>query len=389
MSTVGGVLSATTGTDGTRLRIAVVAPLVTAIAEPQLGGSQAFVADLAAGLTRRGHVVDVYAASGSAIPGANVIETGVDPAELAGALVQLGRPRRHVAALDEAFDHVFAMVAEGEYHVVNSHGFDPAALRRGRAGPATVIHTIHLPPEPDAAAALREARSSDPPPVVVGVSAAQARAWSSFVRFDRVIPIGVPVERIPWNLRAGRGLLFAGRLSPDKGAAEAIAIARLAGEPIDLYGSAYDEAYAQDLKARHDGDPNVTFHEALPRAALWRRLAAAHAVLCPTNADESFGLVAAEAQAAGTPVVAFARGALPEVVKHGVTGALVDPGDVRAAAAAVATMATIDRARCREHAVENLGLDASLTAYEALYAQVAADTVKAHRYAPASLTGRG
>ena len=111
----------------------------------------------------------------------------------------------------------------------------------------------------------------------------------------------------------------------------------------------------------------------LPRPALWRRFAGAHALLCPSNADESFGLVAAEAQAAGTPVVAFARGALIEVVQDGVTGAVVPAGDVRAAAAAVARIETIDRARCRQHAVEDLGLEACLTGYDALYAEVVAD----------------
>src|SRR5262245_23151567 len=92
------------------LRIALVAPLVTAIAEPQRGGSQAVLADLAVGLTERGHVVDVFAATGSVIAGAHVVDTGVDSATLAAALIRLDRPRRYVPALDEAYEHVFGLV---------------------------------------------------------------------------------------------------------------------------------------------------------------------------------------------------------------------------------------------------------------------------------------
>src|SRR2546430_17250023 len=66
------------------MKIAIMAPLVTAIREPQRGGSQAFVSDLARGLTRRGHEVHVYAATGSEIPGVQVIDTGIDPESLAG-----------------------------------------------------------------------------------------------------------------------------------------------------------------------------------------------------------------------------------------------------------------------------------------------------------------
>ena len=74
------------------MKIAIMAPLVTAIREPQRGGSQAFVSDLARGLAGRGHDVHVYAASGSEIPGVEVIDTGVDPRSLAGTLYRAFGP---------------------------------------------------------------------------------------------------------------------------------------------------------------------------------------------------------------------------------------------------------------------------------------------------------
>ena len=74
------------------MKIALMAPLVSAIREPQRGGSQAFVADLAGGLAGRGHEVHVYAASGSTIPGVHVIDTGVDPEKLAGTLYRAFDP---------------------------------------------------------------------------------------------------------------------------------------------------------------------------------------------------------------------------------------------------------------------------------------------------------
>jgi glycosyltransferase involved in cell wall biosynthesis len=368
--------------DSTRpLRIALVAPLVTTISEPQQGGSQAIVADLAVGLTRRGHDVDVFAATGSVIPGARVIETGIESASLAAALVRPGQPRRSLRALDDAYEHVFGMVGRGGYDVVHSHGFDPPALRRARAGGAPVIHTVHLPPEPEAAEALREAQGASEPGIVVGVSAAQARAWSPFVRFDRVIRNGVPVGLIPWSDQAGDGLIYAGRLSVEKGAATAIEIALLSEDRIDLYGAAYDEHYALGLRGRYEGDPRVTFHEPLPRAELWPRLASARAVLCPSDWDEPFGLVAAEAQAAGTPVVAFARGGLTEVIDDAATGFLVEPGNVAAAVAAVRSVTALDRRRCRQHAVDDLDLETCLAGYEALYASVARRRAPADRFA--------
>jgi len=103
-------------------------------------------------------------------------------------------------------------------------------------------------------------------------------------------------------------------------------------------------------------------------------MAGASAVLCPTKWDEPFGMVAAEAQAAGTPVIAYRRGALSEIVIDGRTGFLVEPDDISAAARALLGVSAIKRQACRQHAAEHLSLDASLAAHERLYETVRTKT---------------
>jgi UDP-glucose:tetrahydrobiopterin glucosyltransferase len=100
---------------------------------------------------------------------------------------------------------------------------------------------------------------------------------------------------------------------------------------------------------------------------LWGVIAGAAAVLCPVGWDEPFGLVAAEAQACATPVVAFRRGGLEDVVLDGVTGFLVAPGDIAAAAAALGHLDHIERTACRRHAEAHLDIESVLDAHERVY----------------------
>jgi glycosyltransferase involved in cell wall biosynthesis len=92
-------------------------------------------------------------------------------------------------------------------------------------------------------------------------------------------------------------------------------------------------------------------------------------VLCPSKWDEPFGMAAAEAQACGTPVVAFWRGGLSEVISDGVTGFLVAPDDIAAAADRVRKCGGISRPACRAHAESHLDLERSLDGHERLYGQ--------------------
>ena len=357
------------------MRIAVVAPLVTPIREPQLGGSQAVVADLARGLAERGHEVDVYAAAGSAIPGVTVIDTGVRADDLSSLLYRAGRssaPDSHAG--DAAFRTVFEVVKQVRYDVVHNHAFDAPAVRFASTLESPVIHTLHLPPDATMAAALGQASRSANAPTIATVSTSAAAGWRRLTRVDVVLSNGVPVNQIPWSDTADGHLLFAGRFSPEKGAAHAIAIAREADVPIDLYGEPYDAEYARDEVDCHSREPGITIHGGVPRTEIWNLMAQARAVLCPARWDEPFGMAAAEAQAAGTPVIAYDRGALAEVVRHGTTGFLVPPDDVVGAAERVRQVAMISRADCRRHAEANLNLETAIIAHERLYHRVRSRT---------------
>jgi glycosyltransferase involved in cell wall biosynthesis len=368
------------------MKIAIMAPLVTAIREPQRGGSQAFVADLARGLAGRGHAVHVYAASGSQIPGAEVIDTGVDPESLAGTFYRASGPAASgpgpeaaaaaadaAAAAESAFTAAYTAMRANPYDVVHNHAFDAPAVRLATGLRAPVVHTLHLPPDQAVSAAIRQAAGGARPPAVAAVSEFGAGAWRQVVPVDAVLPPYPATGVISWSQSAGRGALFAGRLSPEKGAAEAIDIARAAGLPIEVYGDVYDRDYSRDQIGPRRNWPGVTVHRGIPRTSLWEAMARAAVVLYPARWDEPFGMAAAEAQACGTPVVAFRRGGLSEVIMDGVTGFLVPPDDVRAATRSVAEVAGISRRACREHAEGRLDLELSLDAHERLYRRVAGE----------------
>ena len=191
-----------------------MAPLVTAIREPQRGGSQAFVSDLARGLTGRGHDVHVYAASGSEIPGVEVIDTGVDPRSLADTLYRAsgpaagepaGEPAAAASVAAEAASATAYMTMQViRYDVIHNHAFDAPAVRLATALQAPVVHTLHLPPDKAVATAVRHVARRSRPPAVAAVSAFQANAWRRLVPVDAILPPYPPISVIPWPRRPGR-----------------------------------------------------------------------------------------------------------------------------------------------------------------------------------------
>jgi UDP-glucose:tetrahydrobiopterin glucosyltransferase len=360
------------------MRIAIIAPIVSPLREPQRGGSQVFVADLARGLAGRGHHVHLYAASGSQVAGVEVVDTGVDHEAMQATLYRAagGSAARASPAAARAFAGVYDAVRGVGYDVVHNHAFDAPAVTLATAAGAPVVHTVHLPPDAAVADALRDAARRDPAPTVAGVSRFQARAWRRVIPVDAILPPHIPTSSIGWSPTGGESAVFAGRLSPEKGAAEAIAIALAAGIQIDVYGDSYDPDYVREQIDPRRADAGVFVHPGVARTTLWDAMAAAAVVLCPARWDEPFGMVAAEAQACGTPVVAFRRGALDEIIVDGLTGFIVERDDIEAAAQATVRATELSRSACRQHAERHLDLELSLDAHEQLYERVAGADVE-------------
>jgi glycosyltransferase involved in cell wall biosynthesis len=296
-----------------------------------------------------------------------MVAAGADAGEVSAATYRWDGGSRSDPRVDRAHRRALDVARGRDYAVLHTHAFDAAAIRHASGTADAVVHTLHLPPDAEIAAAVAEVRRAPRTPAVVCVSAAQAQAWAGLCDVDAVLPNGVPVAAIGWDARPGEAAVFAGRLSPEKGVDDAIRIAVRSGLAVEVYGAAYDAEYAERCRERWRGHPSVRFLGAVGRRSLWRRLARALALLAPSSWEEPFGLAAAEAQAAGTPVIGYRAGGLAEVVAEGRSGFLVEPGDVAAAADALGRAGEISRESCRRHAEDHLDITATAAAHERLY----------------------
>jgi glycosyltransferase involved in cell wall biosynthesis len=354
-----------------RLRVALVAAARFPIAEPFAGGLEAQVWALADGLRRRGHEVTLFAGPGS------------DPA-LGVEVLDLRRPAISPAArldvsmtapqwLDEHhayLDLMLRLAQDGHerYDVVHNHSLHHLPVAMASMLRVPVLTTLHTPPTPWLESAVQA--GGDCPVRFVAVSRQTAGAWRHVLPDVAVAYNGIDADR--WTAGPGGGpAVWFGRIAPEKGTHLAIDAAVRAGEPLRVAGPIADQAYFEgEIRPRLAAAPDVTYLGHLDRAALVALVGSARVVLVTPCWDEPYGLVVAEALACGTPVCAFARGGVPEVLGDG-CGVLVAPGDVDGLAAALRIAPSCSREHARRHAVEACSLDATVARYEELYAELA------------------
>ncbi len=157
---------------------------------------------------------------------------------------------------------------------------------------------------------------------------------------------GIDVAQFPFSDSGGKYLLFFGRIHPEKGVHEAIQVARRVGMKLLIAGIIQDQVYFEKFVEPYIDDTTVEYLGAIGPDRRPRVLGQALALLHLISFDEPFGLSVVESMACGTPVIAFGLGSMPEIIRHGETGYIVE--DINQAVEAVAAVHSIDRSACRD-----------------------------------------
>lgn len=347
-----------------RLRILYVAYPMLPVSESSCGGAEQMLWALEAEIARRGHATAVAATDGSRVSG-ELLATGSVPEEFDRFDVREAEHERVVLNfLKECHAHGRGL------DLVHDKGGN--FWRRAAEVDLPVLATLHLPRSfyPERAFAAAPANL-----FFNCVSASQARTFADVPQVLGVVPNGIRMEYFPPPVRErDRYLLWVGRICPEKGTHLAIDVALSAGMPLIIAGDVYPFTYHQNyfehnvrpyLQGRR---PEIHYVGAPRFTAKLKLLRHAAAVLVTTLAEETSSLIAMEAMACGTPVVAFRRGALPEVVEHGATGFLVDSTEEMAAA--VHRVSEIDTTFCRRLVERKFSAARMAADYLSLYGQV-------------------
>lgn len=361
---------------GRPLRIALIASSRYPIAEPFAGGLESHVWQLTRSLVARGHDVTLFAGPGTD-PGLPVEHLEVRRLEISPAA------RADVSMAPEVFleDHhaYLSLMLEltgrraHDFDLVHNHALHYLPLAMAPALQVPMVSTLHCPPTPWLESALQ---SGGPTPAhLVAVSEHTAAAWRTAAGVRQqvgVVPNGVDLDR--WTAGPGGGpLIWSGRIVPEKGTHLAVQAALAAGRELQIAGPVVDRGYFERTIAPFLGR-GVTHLGHLGHPELARAVGQASVALVTPCWDEPYGLVVAEALACGTPVVAFARGGIPEVLTPA-CGRLVPAGDVAALAEAIPQAEQLSRTAARERARAHCSVETMVDRYEQLYESLAVPAV--------------
>jgi glycosyltransferase involved in cell wall biosynthesis len=335
------------------MRIAILSPVWFAVPPTGYGGIELIVSLLADGLVDAGHEVTLFA-SGDSLTKANLESVFPKaPSELIGRSVP---ELRHALA---------CYTRAGEFDVINDHSGMPAAALAGVVR-TPVLHTVHGPLDGEPGAIYRSIQEVSPNVGLISISLNQRRPAPE-LPWAANIPNALDFSLYPCKPHRGDYLLFLGRMSPDKGAHRAIAVAMELGLPLKMAGKKRErkeEQYFAEYVEPHLGR-SIEWLGEVPHGTKVELLQDARATLFPIEWEEPFGLVMIESMACGTPVIATRHGAVPEVIEQGRSGLIVD--HYREMPAALDLADALDPLECRRYVEEQFAPERMVNDYLGAY----------------------
>lgn len=362
------------------MRIAMLAPINWPLPPQGYGPWEQVTHNLTEQLVQRGHDVVLFAAGGTKTTARLVPTTpyalstwpeaeGTRPRAFDPESGLLEGPPDARVLEQHHIAQCMERAAQGEFDVVHSH-LHVHALVFARMISCPLVTTLH------GAAWVRATHSvltAFRDTAFVSISFAERR-FLPLLNYVATVHNGIRLEDFPFESDKDDYLLFAGRLAPEKGPAEAIELARRTGRRLLIAGliEPQHQSYFDERIKPHVDGVRIQFLGLLSQAELAPLYRKAAAVLFLIHWSEPFGLVAAEAQASGTPLIATRRGALPEIIRDGETGFLVD--SMEQAIEAVERLPSISPSACRRNVEERFTVDHMARAYEAVYEAVVAQS---------------
>ena len=324
------------------------------------------------GLVKKGHRVDFYGPVGTNIKASKIINAGLKPLKQNDDAKILKSPYVGGAEINKIFNlwdqyliaKMFAAAEKGKYDLLHIHPVDralPLALSHLKI---PVVYTLHDPIYPWRAEIFR--MFSSPNQYYVSISDAQRRPAPD-LNYAATIYNGIDLKLFPFSENCEDYFLFVGRLHQEKGVAEAVEAARLAGVKLIIIGPPVAGDYWNKKIKPYLGD-KIKHIGFVPYNELYRYYQKAKGLLVPIQWEEPFGLVMIEAMASGTPVIAFRRGSVPEVITDGKTGFVVDT--IEEMANAIKKIGNIDRGACRKYAEDNFTVERMISSYEKVFNEI-------------------
>jgi len=335
------------------MRIAVVGPVAQSIPPAQSGSVESVTALLTSGLVAGGHEVTLFA-TGSSTTTATLHATF--------ALGYHDDPDLWPWELCELLNLAAAIERSADFDVIHYQAeYAPVSLAFTRICATPVVVTVHHAPT----ATEVDLWSRYPEAPFVAISAAQARLLTG-LNVVGTIHHAVDTTAFPPVSQPEDYLLFLGRFTEGKGVLAAIEVARRAG--LKLVLAAAGNEYYERVVAPLVDDTNVVYVGEVGGADKASLLGRARALLYPVQANEPFGLVMVEAMACGTPVAALRRGAVGEILEHGVTGGVFDSLDELVEG--LPSVLSLDRGRVRTRAVERFSADCMVRKHVEVYSRL-------------------